>query len=326
MNFKGRKPVTSGSKAEAIVVTIALSLLLIGLFLPGAANAQLGLNGGQVLMKRGTSATRALQGLCFSPYLKVNPANGDVLTPAQIGALMDKIAPVTGGLRTFCSTGIWSGMPKMARSRGMFVAAGCDIYKSRAYNNTEVNGLVKLARGGNIDLAVVGDETQETNAVSEAQLISYIKKVKATGVPTTTSETWNQLLDHQKIMAQCDVVIMNVYPFWESVGVQDSVSYIDSCYRRVKQAAGGKEVIVETGWPSAGDANGAALPGMKNSCTYLQGFMSWARSNNVRYFYFEAFDELWKASREGSVGAHWGIWDQNGKLKPGMDTVLGMVK
>jgi hypothetical protein len=35
---------------------------------------------------------------------------------------------------------------------------------------------------------------------------------------------------------------------------------------------------------------------------------------------FSAFDESWKSqSPEGAVGGHWGIWDSEGKLKPGRE-------
>jgi hypothetical protein len=93
----------------------------------------------------------------------------------------------------------------------------------------------------------------------------------------------------------------------------------------VKKAARGKQVIVETGWPSAGDSCGRAVPSMANANAYLKNFLSWANSRGVKYYYFEAFDELWKVRSEGSVGSHWGVWDQNGVLKPGMGAILGML-
>lgn len=102
-----------------------------------------------------------------------------------------------------------------------------------------------------------------------------------------------------------------------------AVAYIDTQYRKTVKAAQGKQVIVETGWPSAGQTIGAAVPGAGNAATFLKNFGTWADSRGVKYYYFEAFDELWKASREDGVGSHWGIWDQNGTLKPRMSAVLG---
>jgi GPH family glycoside/pentoside/hexuronide:cation symporter len=255
--------------------------------------------------------------------LNCEPSEGDGITPARLASLMNKVAPYTRGLRTFCATGIWSDIVAMAGAKGLYLAAGCDIYTDLDYNEVELNGLIKLARAGKVDLAVVGDETLYEDAVGESRLIGYIRRVKAAGVPTTTSDSYDKLLAHPRVMAECDVIIANIYPFWEGVGIRNAVGYLDSCYQQVKRAAGGKEVIVETGWPTAGAKNGAAVPSLKNARTYLSGFMSWAKSKGVRYFYFEAYDEPWKAVNEGAVGAHWGIWDQNGRLKSGMSRCIG---
>ena len=44
-------------------------------------------------------------------------------------------------------------------------------------------------------------------------------------------------------------------------------------------------------------------------------FVRRANEADVQYFYFEVFDEAWKASPEGTVGAHWGLYDSGGSLK-----------
>ncbi|MBM3957745.1 MAG: hypothetical protein FJ313_06795 [Gemmatimonadetes bacterium] len=106
-----------------------------------------------------------------------------------------------------------------------------------------------------------------------------------------------------------------MFPYWENQPLSGAVDYLDSCYGKLSRAAGGKEIIVETGWPSAGDPKGAAVPSPANAAEYFTGFTRWAEAKKVRYYYFEAFDEPWKAGREGSVGAHWGIWESDGKLK-----------
>lgn len=277
---------------------------------------------GVALPTSSAAATKPLKGLCFSPYLKVDP--GTEISSLEIGALLSRIAPYTGGIRTFCSTGMWASMPQMAVSRGMSVAAGCDLWNNSSYNKTEVNWLIAQCRTGNVSLAVVGDETLCGTAVSESALIGYMNRVKATGVPTTTSQTYDELLAHPGVMAACDVVVMNIYPFWEGVSIGNSVSYINTQYQKVKKAAAGKKVIVETGWPSAGQKVGSAVPSPTNAASFLKNFVAWANANGVQYYYFEAFDELWKVENEGAVGSHWGVWDQNGMLKPGMGDILGV--
>jgi hypothetical protein len=41
----------------------------------------------------------------------------------------------------------------------------------------------------------------------------------------------------------------------------------------------------------------------------------WAKNQNIEVFYFSSFDESWKVKQEGEVGAAWGIWDKNEKIK-----------
>jgi GPH family glycoside/pentoside/hexuronide:cation symporter len=81
-------------------------------------------------------------------------------------------------------------------------------------------------------------------------------------------------------------------------------------------------VVAETGWPSAGQAVGAAVPSAANAARYLAEFSAWARTNDVEFFYFAGLDEPWKAQFEGPLGAHWGIHDASGALKPGMSAAL----
>src|SRR5271157_1221071 len=94
-------------------------------------------------------------------------------------------------------------------------------------------------------------------------------------------------------------------------------------YNQLVSGAGGKQVIVsETGWPSGGNAVGAAVPSPANAAQFFLQFVTWARSNNVAFLYFEAFNEEWKAKYEGPQGAYWGIWDEYGVLKPWMQPVF----
>jgi hypothetical protein len=85
-------------------------------------------------------------------------------------------------------------------------------------------------------------------------------------------------------------------------------------------AAGrGRPVVVsESGWPSAGNAVGDAVPPLQNANRYFLEFVSWARATRTPFFYFEAFNEPWKTRYEGPQGGQWGVWDEQGRLKAGM--------
>ena len=47
-------------------------------------------------------------------------------------------------------------------------------------------------------------------------------------------------------------------------------------------------------------------------------------AENVDYFYFSALDEKWKEAYESQqgVGGHWGVFDEDGNMKPGMQAVF----
>ena len=263
----------------------------------------------------------SLYGLCFSPYLVQDPSQGVVAT-STVSSLIRGVAKYSGWIRTFGSEGEWGEMPAQARSAGMHIAGGCDIYTDLGRNASEVAALTAQAKARQVDMAVVGDEVLLGSALSEDQLISYINQVKAAGVPTGTSDSWDEWLSHPRLMAACDVILINVYPYWEGCSVETAVGRVADYYRQVKAAAGNKTVIIETGWPTGGDVKESAVPGAANAARFLLEFMWWANSSGVPYFYFEAYDELWKASREGACGRYWGLWDENARLKPEIAAVI----
>ncbi len=115
------------------------------------------------------------------------------------------------------------------------------------------------------------------------------------------------VLAHPAVIANSDVVLANYYPYWEGVSIDVAVATLHRWHQRVVAAAPGKSVIVsETGWPGGGNAAGNAVPSPENASFYFLNFVSWARANDVPYFYFEALDETWKTAHEGPQGAHWG--------------------
>jgi hypothetical protein len=112
---------------------------------------------------------------------------------------------------------------------------------------------------------------------------------------------------------------VNIYPYWEGTSIDRAVASLENSYDAVVRAANGKQVIIaETGWPSDGDVIGAAAPSLRNANAYFRDFVGWANSRGIVYFYFEAMNEPWKSKVEGPQGEHWGVWNQDGRLKEGM--------
>jgi glucan 1,3-beta-glucosidase len=87
-------------------------------------------------------------------------------------------------------------------------------------------------------------------------------------------------------------------------------------FGQATDAAKGKKVIItETGWPSEGGSLKGAVSSEENAMKYFINTQAWASKENIETFYFSSFDESWKTGDEGDVGAYWGLWDKNEKLK-----------
>lgn len=307
--------VSSSRRAAAVAILVAVGL---GLAFSGArARAS------------GSSAVPlyVLSGMNFSPYIDgQDPNSGLVVSSAQLQERLQLVAPYTRWVHTFSMTHGLENLPALAHAAGLKVAAGAWIGQSAAQNAIEIQNLIASAQAGEVDLAVVGSESLLRHDVTEAQLLSYINQVRSAipaNIPVGTADTYDVLLAHPGIMAASDVVLPNIYPFWQGVSISNAICATATAYGQVVAAANGKPVkIMEAGWPSAGNSIGAAVPSPENASTYFNQFVSWARQGDVAYFVFEALDESWKANYEGPVGAHWGVFDKNGVLKPGFQSVF----
>ena len=139
------------------------------------------------------------------------------------------------------------------------------------------------------------------------------------GVPVATADTYTKIQGSPSVIEASDLLLVNIYPYWEGVSIDDAVSRSRAAYLGVTSVAKGRPVAIsEMGWPDGGATKGEAVPSTANAIRYLHDATSWAHAEGIPYFYFEAFDEDWKAAEdEGAVGAHWGIWTGALALKPG---------
>ena len=263
-------------------------------------------------------------GIDFSPFQNGQDPNSNTqISAAQILSRMQIVAPYTKWIRSFSSTNGLENTPSVARQLQLHVAANAWISSNTTQNAAEIANLIAAANAGAVDVAIVGSEAILRNDVTETQLLAYINQVR-TAVPSnvlvTTADVYGTFLAHPNLIAASDVIFANFYPYWEGTSINNAVCALEQQYQRLVTASGTKTVVVsETGWPTSGNAVGAAVPSAANASLFALLFLSWANSNSIQSFYFEAFDEAWKAAYEGPQGAHWGLWDATGVIKPGMD-------
>jgi glucan 1,3-beta-glucosidase len=261
--------------------------------------------------------TGGMHGLCFSPYVD-GQEPGDQLTEEQVRRRLDIIRPYTKWVRSFSCTEGNELIPIIAKEYGIKTLVGAWLGKDDKINQNEVEGLIKLAKDGYVDIAAVGNEVMYRKDLTEDQLLEFIVKVKneLPGIPVGYVDAYYEFERKPRITNACDVILANCYPFWEGCALEYSLLYIKDMYQRALKAGNGKKVIItETGWPSQGSNLYGAVPSDENFMKYFINIQNWSKVDSIDIHYFSSFDESWKVGAEGDVGAYWGLWDKGEKLK-----------
>jgi exo-beta-1,3-glucanase (GH17 family) len=258
-----------------------------------------------------------MHGICFSPY-EGDQKPGDPFTEAQVRRKLELLQPHTKWIRIFSCTDGNDLIPQLAREYGFKTLVGAWLGEEKDKNEEEMTRLVELARAGFVDVAAVGNEVLYRDDLDEDELIACIDRVRNAlpDVPVGYVDAYYEFSDRPSLADACDVILANCYPYWEGCHMDYSLLYMKQMYYQVKQAQPDKKIIItETGWPSEGEALGAAEPSYDNALKYFINTQTWSRKEGIDMFYFAAFDEAWKVGTEGSVGAFWGLWDKDEKRK-----------
>ncbi len=270
-----------------------------------------------------------IYGFCFSPYMDgQDPNSRTQISEAQIRERLNIIKPWCQTVRSFgCSDGLEKIGP-IAKSLGFYVIIGVWLGTNQIVNQEQVTKAIEVARAGGCDAISVGSEVLLRGDLSpgdvnstpgDGTLIGFIKQVKdAVDVPVSYADIGSVLVANPAVCAECEgFILANFYPYWGGIAIDKALTNLKGDYQQLANANPGKDVIVgETGWPTGGSTIGQAVPNPANARRYFMSVTQWARENNVKIYWFEAFDEKWKAAPEGPQGANWGIFDSAGVMKP----------
>jgi exo-beta-1,3-glucanase (GH17 family) len=269
-----------------------------------------------------------LFGINVGPYLTEDPNLGATVSEEDLRNLITKIAPYTYNIRTFgCGNGL-DKAGKIAHELGLGVYAGAWLGKDLEANKKEMACIIDMAKRGDLDVAIIGNETILRGDLTEQQLVDYIvwfKQEVPHGVSVTTVETWRNIIELPSVVNAVDVVSVNMYPYHENAKPDKAAPITVKWYEEIKYFTFsvslnwvGKDVIItETGWPSCGK-NGSP----KDQLTYLSDMVKLDQQFDRPFFWFEAFDEPWKEKYEGEAGACWGLWDNQENLKDGVQDIF----
>jgi exo-beta-1,3-glucanase (GH17 family) len=260
-----------------------------------------------------------ISGISFSPYMEgQDPSEKSLISEQQIADRLEVIRPYTEWIRTFSTTQGNEEVPRIAHEKSLKTLVGAWLDSDLENNEKEIENIIRIASHGYADMIAIGNEVLLREDLEVEQLIDYIKRVKQAvpHVPVGYVDAYYMFVNYPEIVAYCDVLFANCYPFWEHCALEISVDYMKKMYELVLQNAKGKKVVIsETGWPTRGEQYGAAVPSYENAMRYFIQTQEWVQKENIHLFYFSSFDEVWKINHEGEYGAYWGLWDKDGIFK-----------
>lgn len=258
-------------------------------------------------------------GICFSMYEEgQNP--GDDISFEQVERRVKILKPYVEAIRSFSCIEGNEHVPVAAKKQGLKTLVGAWLSDNKEDNEKEIEGLISLAKQGYVDVAAVGNEVLYRNELSLEELLVYIKRVKKAlsglNILVGYVDAYYEFSRHPELVENTDVVLANLYPFWEGCPIDYALGHMQAMYGQVVDAAQGKPIIItETGWPSEGGGFEGAIAGDNGAMKYFIDAINWTKENDIPIFYFSSFDESWKTGDEGDVGAYWGLWDKNENLK-----------
>lgn len=258
-----------------------------------------------------------MHGLCFSMY-EDGQKPGDIITEQQVIRRMEIIKPYTKWVRSFSCIEGNEHIPRIAHKKGLKTLVGAWLGDDLEMNEEEIESLIALAKEGYVDIAAVGNEVMYRKELTEEQLLGYINRVKEAlpGIPVGYVDAYYEFSHRPRITEACDVILANCYPYWEGCPMEYSLNHMKEMFRQAVDSGNGKRVIItETGWPSEGGSLKGAMASRENAMKYFINAQAWSAKENIDMFYFSSFDESWKTGSEGDVGAYWGLWDKDEKLK-----------
>lgn len=260
-----------------------------------------------------------LHGICFSMY-EDGQKPGDDISMAQVERRVKILKPYVGAIRSFSCTEGNEFVSVAAKKHGLRTLVGAWLGDDKEENEKEIEGLIALAKAGHVDVAAVGNEVLYRDDLTLEELIGYMKRVKEAlaglNIPIGYVDAYYEFSRHPIIVEHSDIILANLYPYWEGCPIDYSLGHMQAMYGEVVDSAQGKPIIItETGWPSQGGGLRGAIASKKAAMKYFIDTMRWTKENDIPNFYFSSFDESWKVGAEGDVGAYWGLWDKHEKLK-----------
>lgn len=237
------------------------------------------------------------------------------ITRQQIDEDLAQLAKITDCVRIYSVDFGLHQVPEIARRHGLKVLLGLWVSGHADRTAWQIETGVALAKvyPDVIRAVVVGNEALLRGEIAPAALAALIRRVKAeAALPVTYADVWEFWLRHRELVNEVDFVTIHILPYWEDdpIGAGAAASHVADIRAKVARELAGKEIVIgEVGWPSAGRMREGALPSRVNQARVVHDILARGKAENFRVNVIEAFDQPWKRFLEGTVGGHWGLYD-----------------
>ncbi|MFC1755303.1 glycosyl hydrolase family 17 protein [Thermoproteota archaeon] len=272
-----------------------------------------------------------LWGIAYGPFRDGQSPTGIYPSEADIQEDMKTLGPHTPRIRIYGVRKTLGLIPRLADRAGMMCYVGGHVGSDPVANSEEVERLIEVACSTRAAGIVVGNEVLYHGSLPLAQLIELIRSVKShecvkrLGIPVGYADVYTTLLNYPGIddlLALLDFLLVHIHPYHDGLPVEEAAEYVHRKWKLVKDQYENPYpdmdiIIGETGWPTAGETKGDAVPGERNQQYFLKSFVEIALRENIPLFFFEAFDEEWKGDESGvEAESHWGLWYADRTMKP----------
>ncbi|MEE1924340.1 glycosyltransferase [Pseudomonas sp. 148P] len=254
-----------------------------------------------------------ISGFSYSPFrLGESPQKGQYPTEAEIREDLEQLSKLTDSIRIYTVEGTQAEIPRLAEEFGLRVTLGVWISPDQERNEREIQKAIELANTSrSVVRVMVGNEALFRKEITPEDLIKYLDRVRAAvKVPVTTSEQWHIWKEHPELAKHVDLIAAHILPYWEFIPMKDAGQFVLDRARDMKHLFPRKPLLLsEVGWPSNGRMRGGADATQADQAIYLRTLVNKLNRQGYNYFVIEAYDQPWKASDEGSVGAYWGVFN-----------------
>jgi len=233
----------------------------------------------------------------------------------QIDEDLTQLAKLTDCVRIYSVDAGLDQIPEIAQRHGLKVLLGLWVSSFPDRTQYQITTGVALANKfpETIRAVIVGNEALLRGEVSAAKLREYIASVKQqVKAPVTYADVWEFWQKNRELASAVDFVTVHILPYWEDdpISPDKAADHIGTIRKLVAEDFSGKEVLIgEFGWPSAGRMREGALPSPATQARVLADVLKRGKQDGFRVNLIEAYDQPWKRFLEGTVGGHWGLYD-----------------